>query len=476
MFDRIVEKKYVVFFILAAITLLARWLSFNFSVIDHDESTYIVIARDILNGKLLYTDMIDIKPPGIFYLFAGFLLIIKDGILSVRIFASLFIACSSFLIFLIVNRYSKSRFFSFFSAFTFILLTSAYRIGLPANTEIFFTFFTILFIYLLIRKNSSSLILLLAGMSIGTGFIIKYVVLFDFCAIMLIYLLYLIKNRTGIGKIISNILLITTGFLMPFVFAHLFFFISGNYNDFFYATFEVTRNYPTVLKASEICKYIIHIHKIFMPFLLSFYVLVGFKIFREKRISFTVLSFLIWYFMLWVSVIIPGKYFAHYFIQFFPLLSLACPFIFDHTKIKELKYKSGLFALILFFSVLILNYRNYKRYIAAHDYPREIAEYIQRRIDKEDQIFIGNNYHIIYYFLNKEVPLKYVHPSVLIKKDHIKTLKLNPKDEIKKIINTKPKYILIEGKFPVDILNEFITREYVHIKTFNTNIHLYHRT
>jgi hypothetical protein len=66
------EKKpvrFLLLFCLLAVTL--RFFSFFPSVIDHDESTYLEIARMLLSGKILYVDMVDIKPPGIFLILAG---------------------------------------------------------------------------------------------------------------------------------------------------------------------------------------------------------------------------------------------------------------------------------------------------------------------------------------------------------------------------------------------------------------------
>ena len=59
-----------VLFVLVALSVLLRFFSFFPSVMDHDESTYLVIANEMLHHKTLYTDLIDIKPPGIFLLYA----------------------------------------------------------------------------------------------------------------------------------------------------------------------------------------------------------------------------------------------------------------------------------------------------------------------------------------------------------------------------------------------------------------------
>ncbi|MEO0732907.1 MAG: hypothetical protein AAFZ52_08735, partial [Bacteroidota bacterium] len=56
-------------FILLAIAL--RWGSFFISVINHDESTYIVIADEMLRGEIYLRDVVDTKPIGIFWIYAA---------------------------------------------------------------------------------------------------------------------------------------------------------------------------------------------------------------------------------------------------------------------------------------------------------------------------------------------------------------------------------------------------------------------
>jgi hypothetical protein len=64
-----------IFLLFCLLAVILRFFSFFPSVIDHDESTYLEMARMILAGKILYVDMIDIKPPGIFLILADLLFV-----------------------------------------------------------------------------------------------------------------------------------------------------------------------------------------------------------------------------------------------------------------------------------------------------------------------------------------------------------------------------------------------------------------
>ncbi|HQW03396.1 MAG TPA: hypothetical protein PLR30_13010, partial [Saprospiraceae bacterium] len=57
---------------LTGLSLVMRLFSFFPSVMDHDESTYLVIADALRHGDVYLRDVIDTKPIGIFTLLAIF--------------------------------------------------------------------------------------------------------------------------------------------------------------------------------------------------------------------------------------------------------------------------------------------------------------------------------------------------------------------------------------------------------------------
>lgn len=70
------------------------------SPLDRDEGAFLVIAQEILHGRIPYRDVFDQKPPGIYYLLAGLLALTKPlsittRILTLRLFATLANALSA---------------------------------------------------------------------------------------------------------------------------------------------------------------------------------------------------------------------------------------------------------------------------------------------------------------------------------------------------------------------------------------------
>ncbi|MFM8362558.1 MAG: hypothetical protein ACKOA4_07660 [Haliscomenobacter sp.] len=76
------------FAVLSGIAVALRILSFFRTVIDHDESTYLVIADAVRQGAIYWVDAIDVKPPGIFWLYALLQTLFGKAIFTMRLFAA----------------------------------------------------------------------------------------------------------------------------------------------------------------------------------------------------------------------------------------------------------------------------------------------------------------------------------------------------------------------------------------------------
>ncbi|HEX8997913.1 MAG TPA: hypothetical protein VF812_17935 [Ktedonobacterales bacterium] len=63
---------HVIFYALALVMALACLASAT-GALDRDEGAFLVIAQEVLHGRIPYRDVFDQKPPGIYYLYAGLL-------------------------------------------------------------------------------------------------------------------------------------------------------------------------------------------------------------------------------------------------------------------------------------------------------------------------------------------------------------------------------------------------------------------
>jgi len=133
--------------------ILFRCLSFFVTVIDHDESTYLIIARELLRGQSLYVDVIDTKPPGIFWLFASVQYVLGFSILAIRITAAVTVGLTAFILYRSRLLLSPRKDLALFSGLVYVVVISSYRFGLAANTELFFNFFVVGGLYYLLQRQ-----------------------------------------------------------------------------------------------------------------------------------------------------------------------------------------------------------------------------------------------------------------------------------------------------------------------------------
>ncbi len=73
-------------------------------VIDWDESTFVLVAASVLDGRLPYVALFDIKPPMIFFLLAGAMAAFGESLVSVRLLGAACVAVSCVAVFAIARR------------------------------------------------------------------------------------------------------------------------------------------------------------------------------------------------------------------------------------------------------------------------------------------------------------------------------------------------------------------------------------
>ncbi len=103
--QRQVEKRHLIPITVLLLMAVAVRLPFIYlSVIDWDESTFILIGQSLLDGNLPYTEFWDLKPPLAFVPFAMFIWLFGENIIGVRIGGILLVFITGLFVYLIGNR------------------------------------------------------------------------------------------------------------------------------------------------------------------------------------------------------------------------------------------------------------------------------------------------------------------------------------------------------------------------------------
>ena len=440
-FQNLLHSKWKVFGALLLASLLFRALSFSYSVIDHDESTYLLIASELNKGAKLYTDIIDTKPPGIFIAFSMVEKVIGKSVFGIRVFGSLIISLSAFFLFLISRQFNVTKSVAFLSGLSYIITFSCYRTGLAVNTEMFFSLFALAGLLVLLKaegKNKTSL-WLAGGLLIGIGFIFKYVVLASFGAFALLFLVEKSVFRNILTKILK-FLLGLLGVLLPFVLTHLYFEVNGRFDDFYEIIYNVTSRYSSEFSMANSLKFFLNFHLLYLPFVILFYMGIFSKSINSELRKLAVL----WFLLAWVMVILPGKPFKHYYLQLLPSLCLIIPLAFNsllNTKsiTATTKNKVACLSLVLAFVIGIIN-QSY--FWTQPDRVKEIAERLTSTINESDFIITDKQLQLTQYLLNVSPPSKYVHPTLIF--DHSEAFAIDTEMEMNKMLDKNPKYIVYQ--------------------------------
>ena len=313
--DFIKRYPFLIFFILG---VLLRFASFFPSVIDHDESTYILIGSALLKGQTYLVDVIDTKPIGIFLLYAVMCFLSGGSIVVMRLMTTAVVALVAYLLFRLGREQGGQDGVGWATALIYVFMTSIYaNYGIAPNSELFFTAFTVGAVVVVWNAKSNYINSFLAGLLLGLAFLIKYVCAGDALTIGL-FLLIAFRQKSLIDRIIINCIPLTVGFFIPFLLTYGYYFLIGKTDAFIYYTIEVTGRYPVETVWYRKLKFM-------GDFALRYTPLVLFAVFvfirNIKEISTYRNFLLVWILIDTYFFLLPGKLFGHYQIQIMPALA-----------------------------------------------------------------------------------------------------------------------------------------------------------
>lgn len=450
-----------------------RFFSFFPTVINHDESTYILIGREILHGKHYFVDVIDTKPIGIFLIYTAFQWLAGHSIFLFRFFVAIGVGLTGFCLFSIVRQHLGNRKGAWVAGAGYILMTSIFTFyGVSPNTELFFTGFTVVALWLLLG-GTQWWRFLLAGGALGIGFMIKYVVAFDALAFGMLGIWLAHRRGKGWWRGLLGGVLMLIFFAIPFVLVFQYYRLLGYESEFLYYTFEVPGRYPVDRLWWEGILY-------YLDFIGRFLPVTGLAILaliRGKKYLGDLYPFFIWWLLLTGFIIgWPGKSFGHYFIQWMPPFCLLAGAtasrdlpLFERLRKIPSAWRWGLTTAIAV--ALLLTQK--KDYWDKWDHARDVADALAERLDPGDQIYTGNYHHILYYLLEKETPTPYVHRTLLWAPHHIFALGIDLEKEARQILALRPRFLTLEYTPPPNLLADSLYRHYVPVDTIGDRVTIY---
>ncbi len=453
-----------------------------------DEGIYQVIGIAVNQGKVLYKDIWDNKPPILYLIYALF----NGDQFYVRMFSLIIGVLSVIAFYFLARKILKSGRSLYISTILFAVI-----FGLPlvegniANSENFMILPTILGFYLIFvpREKIKFLSTFIAGILVSIAFLTKIVAVFDLASLFVIIFIFKLPEalslsirafKNQIKKIITGLeqeTVLIIGFIIPIFLTILYLLFVEALPDFYKAVFSQNVGYVGYGNY-----FLFPMGLLFLKLtILLFAILITMR-YRKIFGKGGVVIF-IWLAFSLFNAFFSQRPYTHYLLVLLPSLALFIGYLIENKRL--LKFTTPVLIVILvlilsnfrFYGKIVPYYLNYlsftfdgkqsKKYQAFFDKntPRDydIANFIKTKTSRDEGVFIWGDNAQIYALAGKLPPGRYiVSYHITFYKDAIEETKAAIEEK-------KPKYI-IQTKDTKEI-NNFLTSYELRYKMDNVNIY-----
>jgi Dolichyl-phosphate-mannose-protein mannosyltransferase len=411
-------------FFLLLLCILVRFPFYFASVIDWDESTFILMGQNLLDGNLPYVELWDNKPPLAFAFFAPVILFWKS-IVAVRIAGTICVFTTAYFTYRIGTRIWQ-REVGLLAAIFSVVFISLLPAGQATMTEIIALVPTMGALLILHRGTSNLTILFFAGCLLSIATLVRTNLGYVAVAVGLVSVCLEISN--GFGPFLKRAGAYGLGGLLPLTLVFLPYVITQNENLFFNSVFlaplyYVKSHYSSATEAT----FVLIRAWDFSNVILWIGFLGGVVLFATHWKHYdaaqryqTILISTFFLSMVW-SIMSTGSDFPHYRIQLIPFMSLFAGYFFSFLQ-SNVSRGPSLILLIIGLVVpakpVLDQYASLVAKLAAHqplesDRGYRIASYIKSHNPSGESIYMMTD-HVVYWLLGLNPIAKSVtHPSTI---------------------------------------------------------------
>ncbi len=388
-------KKYAFLFLPILLYLVFRTPSFFETFWYGDEGIYAAVAQGLHEGKLLYKEIWDHKPPLIYWIYYVY------GFLPWEIAFVLLRATTAVLgiVNILLLGWILRRKLLVHSVHTGIVLTLyAFFAGTPffegntANAEMFFVTINLAILCLLLQKKLLPLVGFLAFLSL----LLKVPAFGEAAGIILCFTIIILRNEK-IPATIRFLLHTAGGFIVPLIILLGYFGLRGNVSDFIQSAF-----FDNVGYASLGNEYFVFLGLPFPPNLIKTFILLttlsvtGYAYWNNQLKKLPLI--VIWVFAIELyATLLSGRIYAHYFLQVLPGITLLSGYLlnkitWEHTKaLQNVGYIAAVIALFHFSMLTLSNGNRINTYANLNEYYPRFIRWISAEDKYEAKFKWGKN-------------------------------------------------------------------------------------
>jgi hypothetical protein len=436
--------------------------------LERDEGEYAYIAQQMLKGVPPYVSAYSMKLPGIYVVYAAFLVLFGQTHIAVHIGLIIFNSATIFVIFLLTRRMFRGLAGVAAGCAYAILSLLGPAMAVTANAEHFVVLPALIGVLIIAAplRHLRPWVVFIAALFFGLAFVTKQHGIL-FAVFGALYLLYgnLRCRPIQWKRTIGNQLVFITGVIIPFAFVCLYYWRAGLLDKFRFWVFTYARDYATTVPP-DAAWYLFRttiIPIVQVSFLIWLFALAGLFMVFIRRIARVHLPFVIGFVVFSFLAICPGLYFrGHYFILFFPAVALAAGAGFDwfsgiFAKVGSRFFRGVLIAVagLICIGVSLYKQRLYLLELSPTDVSRflydgnpfpeslEVAEYIKKNSSPDDTIAILGSEPQICFYANRRSATGFIYVYPLME-THQYARKMQYR-MIEEIILAKPRWLVFVG-------------------------------
>jgi 4-amino-4-deoxy-L-arabinose transferase-like glycosyltransferase len=334
--------------VIIALVVILRAPTLLPSTYATDEGYYGTIANDILDGGVVYHTAVDMKPPGMYYIYAAvFRVAGRNNLCAVHLLA-IFVVVATALVLRRIGARLADDWAGAWSGIGYAVFAHAYRPGdtLGANSEIFASLPLALSVlaFLQAQKKPAWSLMFLSGALVGVATLIRQPSAVNL-GVLLVCLVYcwLIARSHSFARVLAAGSGVVIGFIAVIAALAWYYQLQGNLHDAYlwawafairYVESETTFGY--VLKRLVT----VHLAVILLSGLLWYFgiwqVVETLRSFWRRRVvSSEAILLILWFGLTYLAIFVGWRFLGHYHLAVLPPLSILAGQAFSHFVAKQ---------------------------------------------------------------------------------------------------------------------------------------------